>query len=750
MNRNRLPLIIGGGVVALLAFCAVDALVVWFLFFRAGGTASQPTPVLVAAPSAATATPRPVVPTPEIGPIAPGYHTARVAFIVDASANMTSTIEGEYPRLAVVQTALEQLALHLPDNVRAGLRVYGHRVEPDTEGSCQDIELLLPIGEDGGAALAGRVWAFETRGLAPLAEALRQAGDDFAPDESNAIILIAGGGDTCGGDPCAIAAELRKGATAVTVYAIGLDVDDGARAELACLADAGGGYYFDARTGQALADALTQALNAIQAAPPAGQEMTVGGADKIAFLSDRDDPSAPLPRRQKTLYVMNADGRDQIRVPLAAWPGGATVPRFVTWLPNNEEVAVSSPENTDVVNVTSGLIRPVPYIADRDGGRDVYPRWSPDGVWIAFVHVVDSPEGVLGVMDARGENRRLLSDAHGLTHVAAVAWAPDSRRLVFSDSFSGTFTINTDGGGLAPVSGMQAHSLAWSPDGKRLALAGGRGDEYRDLWVMNPDGTGAVHLTYTPDLTETHPAWALDSRRLAYAASNDAGESQIFVIDVTRGIRTRLTYVGNNVSPAWSHYKVEAAATLTPTLTPTPATPTVTITVTPVPTGTAPTGTVTAATPVPTTVSLPAGVPVPSPWREGWTEYTLNGAAQHAAVASPLGGSGQAHRISGEGWIQAGLYRTFDVAGGSSFHVSAWTQFTATATTWVGIGADPTGGTDPRSGDVVWALSRAPGPWHTLNVGGVAEGDKVTIFLQVESQGGQIDVIFDGFEWQSK
>ena len=68
----------------------------------------------------------------------------------------------------------------------------------------------------------------------------------------------------------------------------------------------------------------------------------------------------------------------------------------------------------------------------------------------------------------------------------------------------------------------------------------------------------------------------------------------------------------------------------------------------------------------------------------------------------------------------------------------------------MGLGVDPTGGTNPNSGDVVWALSRAPGPWHTLNVGGVSGGDRVTVFLQAESRGGQINVVFDGFELRPK
>ena len=91
---------------ALIALCVVGALVVWFLFFRLGGTASQPTPVSMAAPPVVEATARPVVPTPQMGPLGPGDHLARVEVLVAPSTCSNEPQDVVARRLAVGRIAI--------------------------------------------------------------------------------------------------------------------------------------------------------------------------------------------------------------------------------------------------------------------------------------------------------------------------------------------------------------------------------------------------------------------------------------------------------------------------------------------------------------------------------------------------------------------------------------------------------------------------------------------------------------------
>lgn len=44
--------------------------------------------------------------------------------------------------------------------------------------------------------------------------------------------------------------------------------------------------------------------------------------------------------------------------------------------------------------------------------------------------------------------------------------------------------------------------------------------EQQDIWVMNPDGTGAVNLTNTSDVDEFSPVWSPDGSRIAFISNS--------------------------------------------------------------------------------------------------------------------------------------------------------------------------------------------------------------------------------------
>lgn len=73
-----------------------------------------------------------------------------------------------------------------------------------------------------------------------------------------------------------------------------------------------------------------------------------------------------------------------------------------------------------------------------------------------------------------------------------------------------------------------------------------------DVWTMNPDGTGQVNLTATPDISESQPAWSADGTRLAYLRDEPGGQVLVVVnadgtgaIDVTASPSLQNT-------PTWS------------------------------------------------------------------------------------------------------------------------------------------------------------------------------------------------------
>lgn len=136
-----------------------------------------------------------------------------------------------------------------------GFAVFGNTGDATKAGkvrSCSDAaEVLLPLGEVDQDNFQGVVDQFEPTGWTPIEGALREAGKTFSghEDETNRVILVSDGLETCGGDPVAAAEELRRSGVALTIDVVGFGVSGDESEQLRDIAAAGGGEYVDAATG---------------------------------------------------------------------------------------------------------------------------------------------------------------------------------------------------------------------------------------------------------------------------------------------------------------------------------------------------------------------------------------------------------------------------------------------------------------------------------------------------------------------
>ena len=195
-------------------------------------------------------------------PSAAAVKSINTAFILDASGSMLADLQGR-TRLAVAQDAVARLSAALPSSINASLWVYGHRVhQSNKEESCKDIEEVIPMGPVDPDEFDRVAHGLGAKGWTPITDSLIRAAQSLpvGPDQRNTIILVSDGEETCGGDPCALAAELAASAARVTVHAIGLAVDDVTRAQLKCIAEVSGGLYEDADSSEGLESALEQAV----------------------------------------------------------------------------------------------------------------------------------------------------------------------------------------------------------------------------------------------------------------------------------------------------------------------------------------------------------------------------------------------------------------------------------------------------------------------------------------------------------
>ena len=195
------------------------------------------------------------------GAISAGQTANRLDVILDVSNSMWGRINGR-PKIELAREALTGALADLSPDVAVGLRAYGHRVRvQDKDAGCRDTERMLAPAPGNGSAIVEIANRLTPRGQTPIARSLREAARDLREEGgTGTILLMSDGVDSCGGDPVAVATELRASGLDIVLHVVGLGVQQDEAAFLAALATAGGGSYFDAPTGTELVRGIDTAV----------------------------------------------------------------------------------------------------------------------------------------------------------------------------------------------------------------------------------------------------------------------------------------------------------------------------------------------------------------------------------------------------------------------------------------------------------------------------------------------------------
>ncbi len=190
-----------------------------------------------------------------------------VELIIDDSGSMAQKIGGG-KKIDVAKQVFSGLVQDLPADSVVAVRTYGRR-QPYTARDCADMELLIPFGPNTAARVLPGVQALKPNGMTPIAASLDAAAKDFAGKEgqNNIILLLSDGEEDCHGDPCAAAKTLRDSGIHLEINVIGLHVTPAQREQLQCVANAGGGKYYDAADAKQLKVAASEVTERVAAAP---------------------------------------------------------------------------------------------------------------------------------------------------------------------------------------------------------------------------------------------------------------------------------------------------------------------------------------------------------------------------------------------------------------------------------------------------------------------------------------------------
>jgi tricorn protease len=179
------------------------------------------------------------------------------------------------------------------------------------------------------------------------------------------------------------------------------------------------------------------------------------------------------------------------------------------------------------------------WVADADGAnpyrltvhvaRDVFPRFSPDGQWVAFSSNRMGNDDIWVIPVTGGEPRQLTFHTSNDT---MLYWTPDGRHIVFATSRRGTFysplyKVSVEGGLPVPLDIDFGAAGMFSQDGKYLAYnrmgfrywrKHYRGNYNTDIWVRDFAAGTFTQLTdqdtkqFRRHTQDAYPMWGRDGK----------------------------------------------------------------------------------------------------------------------------------------------------------------------------------------------------------------------------------------------
>ena len=198
-------------------------------------------------------------------------------------------------------------------------------------------------------------------------------------------------------------------------------------------------------------------------------------------------------------------------------------------------------------------------------GYEAFPRFSPDGKWVAFTAEYDGNREVYVMPAGGGVPKRLtytpsldrddISDRMGPNNLV-MGWTPDGRKVLFRsrmrewNDFNGQlYLVGTDGSSPEQLPLPRGGFASFSPDGRKLAynrifrefrtwkrFRGGMAD---DVWIYDLETKSVVNMTDDPGL-DLFPMWSGD--RVYFASDRSENKKvNLYVRDLGAGRTRKLT-----------------------------------------------------------------------------------------------------------------------------------------------------------------------------------------------------------------
>lgn len=186
-----------------------------------------------------------------------------IELILDASNSMWGQLNGK-SKIQIAREVLAKLVKGLPDDINAGLRVYGHRYNIKDKRACTDTELIVPISKLDRDKMIRFADGITPKGKTPLVYSILQTPGDFKEAGKGAVILVSDGIESCDGDIKTVADTLKASRLDLKVHIVGFSIKEmEEKKQLKAIAKSTGGRYLDAKDSKELLSSLEKALQIV-------------------------------------------------------------------------------------------------------------------------------------------------------------------------------------------------------------------------------------------------------------------------------------------------------------------------------------------------------------------------------------------------------------------------------------------------------------------------------------------------------